>query len=130
MLLVAAMLLASTTPFADDVTGADRILCTAIQAARCSVDDDCWSGPPWSWNIPQFIEIDFSKKQLGTTQASGENRVTPIKHMERHDGFVFVQGVEGGRAFSFVINEATGALSVAVASQDGTTSVLGACTTR
>jgi len=41
-----------------------------------------------------------------------------------------LQGVEGGRAFSFVISEATGSLSVAVATKDGATTVIGACTPR
>jgi len=128
--VILTMLLASTTLPADDLVGADKVLCTAVQATRCSVDEDCWTGPPWSWNIPQFIEVDFKKKQLSTTEASGENRVTPIKNLERNAGIVYLQGVEGGRAFSFVIEESTGALSVAVATKLGTTSVLGACTPR
>jgi hypothetical protein len=94
------------------------------------MDDDCWTGPPWTWNIPQFIEIDFKTKQLSTTAASHENRVTPIKNLEREDGMIYLQGVEGGRAFSFAIDEATGDLTVAVAMRGGTTSVLGSCTPR
>jgi hypothetical protein len=129
-LLILVLLLASATVSADDLTGADKLLCTSVQAARCSLDEDCWTGQPWTWNIPQFIEIDFAKKQLGTTEASGENRVTPIKNLERKDGVIYLQGVEGGRAFSFVIVEATGSLAVAVATEGGTTSVLGACTPR
>lgn len=130
MLFVLTLLLASTALPAEDVAGADRILCTAVQATRCSMNDDCWTGQPWNWNIPQFIEIDFKKKELSTTAASHENRVTPIKNLERKDGIIYLQGVEGGRAFSFVIVEATGSLAVAVATEGGTTSVLGACTPR
>ena len=131
-LLVLALLLAtaSATAWADDLTGADKLLCTAMQATRCSVDDDCWTGPPWSWNIPQFIEIDLKKKQLSTTEASGEARVTPIKNLMREHGVIYIQGIEGGRAFSFVIDEMTGSLSVAVAVKGGTTAVFGACTPR
>jgi len=128
--LILGLVLASTTLMADDLTGADRVLCTAIQATRCSADDECRTGAPWDWNIPQFIEVDLKKKQLATTAASGENRVTPIKNLERNDGVLYLQGVEGGRAFSFVIDEVTGSLSVATASAAGTTMVLGACTPR
>jgi phage terminase large subunit-like protein len=38
----------------------------------CTSDGDCAAGNPWNWNIPQFIEVDLVKKQLGTTKASGE----------------------------------------------------------
>jgi hypothetical protein len=129
-LLPFVMLASFSILWADNVTGSAKILCTAVQAARCSVGEECRSAPPREWNIPQFIEVDFTKKQLATTEASGQNRVTPIKNLERHDGVIYLQGVEGGRAFSFVIVEATGSLAVAVAHEGGTTSVLGACTPR
>jgi hypothetical protein len=129
-LIVLALLLVSTAALADDLTGADKLLCTSIQATRCSMEDECASGPPWNWNIPQFIEVDLKKRQLNTTAASGENRVTPVKTVEREDGWIYLQGIEGGRAFSFVIAEDSGDLTVAVATAAGTTAVFGACTPR
>lgn len=125
-----AVILASTTLSADDLTGADKLLCTAVQATRCSMEDDCWTGPPWDLNVPQFIEIDLGKKQLSTTAASGENRLTPIESLKREAGVIYLQGIEGGRAFSFAIEEATGSMSVAVATKAGASTVLGACTPR
>jgi len=130
VIILFIVLLVSPMSWADEVASAEKILCTAIQATRCSMDDECSTGPPWTLNIPQFIEIDLKKKQLATTAASGENRVTPFKNLERVEGVMYLQGVEGGRAFSFVIDEATGSLSVAVATKTGTTTVLGACTPR
>ena len=127
--IVAALVL-STGARADDTSGADSILCSSAQATLCSADGSCDSGPPWNWNIPEFIEIDFKRKKLGTTEASGENRTTPIKNIERAEGTIFLQGIEQGRAFSFVIDEKTGMLSVAVARDGVTVSVFGACTPR
>ena len=126
-LLVAVLLLASPA-LADDLEGAGKILCTAVQATECPVDGDCTTRPPWALNVPQFIVVDLDGKMLATTEASGENRSTPIKHMEREDGTIYLQGVEGGRAFSFVIAEDTGKLTVAVATQMRAVSVFGACT--
>ena len=128
MALGGILLLASSPLLADDLSGANKLLCTAVQATICSPDGDCLIGPPWNWNIPQFIEIDLVRKKLNTTKASGENRSTPIKNMERNDGAIFLQGVEGGRAFSFVIDEETGMASIAVARDGITVSVFGACT--
>jgi len=128
--IVAALLAVglATPSAADDLTGTDKFLCTAMQATRCSPDAACTSGPPWNWNIPQFIEIDLGAKQLRTTKASGENRSTPTKNHERANGAVALQGIEGRLAFSFVIVQSTGEMAVAVATPDFTTSVFGACT--
>jgi hypothetical protein len=127
--VVAAALLCAAGPvLADDLHGLDRILCSAVTATVCMVNGECETDLPYNWNIPQFIEIDLVKKVLSTTRASGENRQTPAASLVRQDGWIYLQGVEGGRAFSFVIDETTGFASVAVARQGLTVSVFGACT--
>lgn len=113
---------------ADDLTGAERLLCTAVQTTVCSSEGTCSTEPPWNLNIPQFIEVDLKEKTLSTTAASGENRSTPIKNVEREAGLIYLQGVEDERAFSFVIAEADGMASIAVARDGLTVSVFGACT--
>jgi hypothetical protein len=128
LLLAASMTLASSALQADDLSGASDLLCTSVQATICYADGDCEIGAPWNWNVPQFIEIDLEQKTLSTTEASCENRATPIKSLEYSDGLIFLQGIENGRAFSFVIDEATGFASVAVARAGITVSVFGACT--
>jgi len=126
--LVLLITVVSTVALADDVKDSEGILCTAVQATVCYMEGDCEIGAPWSWNIPQFIEIDFAEKVLRTTRASGENRQTPFKNIEREAGLIFLQGVERGRAFSFTIEEDTGLASIAVARNGVTVSVFGACT--
>lgn len=79
-------------------------------------------------NIPDFIEVDLTAKVLKTTPASGENRKTPILHLEREAGIIYIQGVERERAFSIVITEKSGSLTAAVAREDDVVTVFGACT--
>ena len=112
----------------DDVTGKDRILCGAVHAAQCTPDGDCHTAPAWELNIPQFIEIDLKNKTVAATKASGENRSSPIGNVSREGGLIVFQGVQNGRAFSFVITESTGLASVTVAKEDMTVSIFGACT--
>jgi hypothetical protein len=127
-MLLLTLVMATTSGQADDLKGANRILCTSVQATLCELDGECEVGSPWLWNIPQFIEIDLVAKTLGTTQASGERRQTPIKNLEREARQIFLQGVEHGRAFSFAIDEETGMVSAAVASNGRTVAIFGACT--
>ena len=113
---------------ADDLTGQQELLCTAVQVNVCNDDGECTSDQPWNLNIPQFIEVNLKDKKLSTTKASGENRSTPVKNLERADGLIVVQGFENGRAFSFVITEKTGMLVASVAREGKVVAVFGACT--
>jgi hypothetical protein len=113
---------------ADDLTGATRLLCAASHVTRCYGRGDCESGPPSKWNMPSFIQVDFAKKTLSTPPASAEKRQSPISNLTRDQGQVFIQGTENGRAFSIVIVEATGLLSMAIALDGITVSVFGECT--
>lgn len=126
--LLALTTLTAGPTAADSLSGIDQFLCTAVEATVCAVDGECFSGAPWNWNIPQFIEVDLARKQLATTKASGEDRVTPIKYQQREGGIIFLQGVERGRAFSFVITEETGLVTAAVAREGISVGVFGACT--
>jgi hypothetical protein len=94
----------------------------------CTGDQECESGPPWAWNIPQFVEVDLETKMLSTTEASGENRTTPAEVLRREDGVIVIQGMELGRAFSIVVSENLGSMSASIAAEDLTVSVFGACT--
>ena len=100
---------------ADNVTGEDRMLCTIVEVNFCAPGGPCEQGPPWVWNVPDFIEIDLIDNELRTTKASGQNRKTPIRSISREDGDLVLGGVEQGRSFVFSIREDTGGLTVTVA---------------
>ncbi len=119
-LIVGAMLAMFTAMpvAADDLTGVDRFLCAPGEVTVCAIDGECTSGPPWEFNVPDFIEVDLEAGLLKTTEASEENRQTPILRIIREDGLIVLQGLEMGRAFSFNIEEASGTMT-AVAARNG-----------
>ena len=120
--------LSSHVVSADDLEGSDRFLCVPVQATLCIEDGECAVDLPWNVNIPQFIEVDLDAKLLATTAASGENRATPIDHLRRDDGNIIFHGYEMGRAFSWVIDEATGRVTATVATDGIAVAIFGACT--
>ena len=126
--LVGLLALPAPAVLADDLTGADRFLCTPIQATLCVEDGECAVDLPWNVNIPQFIEVDLEARRLATTAASGENRQTPIEHLRRVDGNIVFHGFEMGRAFSWVIDEASGRVTAAIATDGISVAIFGACT--
>ena len=126
--LLAALVFSALAVSADDLTESSRVLCAPVQATVCVEDGECAVDLPWNVNIPQFIEVDLETKRLATTAASGLNRETPIEHLNRTDGIIVFHGFEMGRAFSWVISEQTGHVTVAVATDGLAVSVFGACT--
>jgi hypothetical protein len=120
-------LLAVSTANADSLVGVDRMICSAAQAQICLENGECYSATPWELSVPDFVVVDTKKKTVSTTKASELNRSTDADVL-RVDGLIYLQGIDGGRAFSFVIDEATGRLTVGVSRDGMTVTVFGACT--
>ena len=119
---------ACSAALADNLENSDRMLCSASTIQVCYEEGDCYDIRPWEVNVPQFVVIDVKKKTLSTTKSSDENRSTAIRTLEREDGKIYLQGIEAGRAFSYVIDEATGFVTVSVSSDGLAVAVFGACT--
>jgi hypothetical protein len=112
---------------ADDVSDSHKLLCSTARLTICFENSDCMDVDPWELDVPQFVLIDLKKKTVSTTRASGEDRSSEVQTSSDETEF-FLQGVENGRAFSFVIDQATGLLTAAISSDGATISVFGACT--
>lgn len=98
-----------------------------FEAVAATVDG-CTDDTPDGALIPQFVIVDLGTKILSTTAASGQKRSTPIESLRRDGGLIVLQGLENGRAFSFVIAEKSGAASVAIAREELILAVSAACT--
>lgn len=114
--------------WADDLTGEDEFLCASASVIVCFDYGVCESATPWELDVPQFINVDLDKRSLSTTKASGEDRTTKVDTVNRSDDKIYLQGIDRGRAYTFVIDEETGFLTVAVVRDDLTVTVFGACT--
>ena len=127
-IIVLAGLLLAGTAYADPLTGVNRFVCAASQVQICLEGDSCYAASPWELGVPEFVVIDLKKKSISTTKASEGKRSTTFSKPIKEEGKIFFQGFEGGRAFSFVVHEATGYMSAAVARDGMVISVFGACT--
>jgi hypothetical protein len=126
--IACAGLLASGMTLAENLEGTDKFLCAAAQVQICFETGECFAAAPWELSMPDFVVIDTKKKSVSTTKASGENRSTQFTSVEKSDGTFFLQGLEGQRLFSFVIEESTGHMTVAIVRDGFSVNVFGVCT--
>lgn len=123
-----AIMLAAGIAQAEDLRGADRFLCSMLEATVCFADSACLVLPPEELNIPQFIVVDARAGKLETTEASAEQRETKADTVVRGDQRIKLQGHEAGRTFSLLINELTGRATFASAADERGVIVFAACT--
>ena len=123
-----AIFLFAGSAAADDVSGAEKLLCTTLEVQVCVETLGCQPFDSESLNIPRFIHVDAERRRLSTTEASGENRETIASTLTRENGQIVLQGVEQGRAYSLFIHESTGMASFAAAAEGRSTTVFAACT--
>ncbi len=128
LMMAFAGLLIGGLASADDISGVNEIICAATQVQICIENDTCYATTAAELDVPNFVVINIKKKTISTTEASNLNRSTAFTSVVREDGLIYLQGIEGGRAFSFVIDEATGLMTVAVSRDGLAVSVFGACT--
>jgi hypothetical protein len=113
---------------ADNLDGVTEMVCAPAQVHICIENDTCYSAAPAELGVPDFVIIDTKKKTISTTKSSYQNRTTPFTSVTRDEGLIYLHGIEGERSFSFVIDEETGRMTVAVARDGISVSVFGACT--
>jgi len=118
----------STPLVAESIVGADKFICAVIVQEVCASDEPCTDGgPAWDTKIPEFLEFDLEQETVGTTSASGEGRINKV-NLRRDGGLIIMQAYELGKAFSLVVNEATGILTASVTSDGEVITVFAACT--
>ena len=121
-------ILACSMAIAENLEGTDELLCAAGNAQICFENGECFPVAPWELGIPDFVVIDTKAKSISTTKASGENRTSPFSSVDRSDGLIHLQGREGHRVFSFVIEEASGHMTAAIVRDGFSVTVFGVCT--
>jgi hypothetical protein len=78
-------------------------------------------------NIPKWITVDAKKKKLSGTDSDGEEESTAIDSVKLNDGQTILQGAEGGRAWSMVIDQMTGDMTIAIAGDETGFVLFGVC---
>ena len=72
--------------------GSVPLVCVPLAVTECGVEGECQKGTPQSVNLPQFFSVDFKTM---TIRAVEQNRESAIKAVDRVNGKMILQGVQG-----------------------------------
>lgn len=121
-LCAAALLGCSAAAWA---AGSQNLLCAPTDVAECDHAARCERVSASEVDLPPFVRIELGKKRLVSVTAP--ERVTAIENVREHDGLTILQGAENGRAWSLVVDQASGRLTGSVTDGEGAFALFGAC---
>ncbi len=107
----------------DSYDGTKPLLCASIESIICERGEPCEKDLPERVGAPQFMRVDFSKKEI-----IGPVRTTAIRLLEKTDGQLMLQGFELGMGWTFAIDRANGKMMATLIGAEAAFVVFGACT--
>jgi hypothetical protein len=123
-LIFFGLFVAVSPAFAEDAfDGTKPLLCASVEALDCDPGVTCERGIPEIMGAPQFLRIDFTKKEI-----AGPERTAKIRSMEKDDDQIVLQGYEIGLGWTLAIDRVTGTMRITFAGSDASFIIFGACT--
>ena len=127
--LASGLLLAATAVSAQGVDVSKPIICAATEVVGCETSGNCVRDTPDGFNLPVIFKIDLANKVAESVRAGGEQRSSAIASVADVRGVSILQGTDEAVAWSLVMDQATGRMTVASAHDGIAYSVFGTCVT-
>ena len=124
LLAAAALALAPATARAAGIDGTKPLVCDLVDAAQCDGAATCTGVTPAEIDLPGPVHVDFAGKRL---HSADDQRSSPIVSMEAQETQLLLQGHDGGRAWTMVIDRASGHLSATLTDVEDVFVLAGAC---
>ena len=118
---------------AADFDGSEPLLCSFGQVVECDGGSDCAAVTHDSVDAPDFLKLDFRKKQVVSTTAGEDGPPDDIEKITNLSTHLVVQGVQGTASgdtlgWSMSINHQTGHMVLTGAGENAGFVIFGACT--
>ena len=114
---------ASIAAAEDSFDGTKTLLCASLEAMDCTPGEQCEKGLPEEIGAPQFLRIDFAKKEI-----TGPKRTTVIRQMDKSDEQLTLQGYEVGMGWTLALDRFTGKMTVTFSGSEQAFVIFGVCT--
>ena len=126
--LLGMMLCVSVAANAGSKTdGSSNLLCASFSITACVDGITCANGEARTFDMPEFMWVDFKKKSIHADYDSEKTADSPFKNFQSTDKQLIIQGVENNHGWSMAISKETGRMSLAVVGEEVTFTMFGAC---
>jgi hypothetical protein len=122
---IALLALAPGAVRGEPLDASKPLLCSISEAAECDGVAACVDVTLEQIDLPPLWRVDFAGKQLSSQDGQ---RSSPIAALETQDAVLLLQGHQGARGWTLVIERATGHLSASAADAEGVFALAGSCT--
>ena len=108
---------------AGDFDGSKLLICAPVEAMDCGPGEGCSKERPEDVGAPNFLRIDFANKVI-----VGPKQTTPILLMDKSDDQILLQGKELGYAWTLVLDQESGTMTVTLVNREAAFVLFGPCT--
>jgi len=122
-IVVALALMTSGAAAAGDFDGSKLLICAPVEAMDCGPGEGCSKERPEDVGAPNFLRIDFANKVI-----VGPKQTTPILLMDKSDDQILLQGKELGYAWTLVLDQESGTMTVTLVNREVAFVLFGPCT--
>ena len=112
---------------AADFDGSENMLCAVQEVRSCMPFSECEQTPPDTVGVPDFLEVEFDKKQISDTLDNRDERKTGIERQKITKTGLYLQGHED-YAWTMAIARKSGRFSLTAIESDYAFVIFGACT--
>lgn len=130
LLMVTLVALTSFNSFAyaEMLNDSSNIVCSSVDVIACHHNANCVNGSSRSFDLPDFMFVNFKDKSISAKNHAGKKFVSPIKNFEVTESQLIIQGIENHRGWNAAIDRESGRLSVSSVGDEVSIMIFGACT--
>ena len=122
-IVAALVLMTSGATAAGDFDGSKLLICAPVEAMDCAPGEGCAKERPEDAGAPNFLRIDVANKVI-----VGPKQTTPILLMDKSDDQILLQGKELGYAWTLVLAQDSGTMTVTLVNREAAVVLFGSCT--
>ena len=108
---------------AGDFDGSKLLICAPVEALDCAPGEGCVKERPEDVGAPNFLRIDVANNVI-----VGPKQTTPILLMDKSDDQILLQGKELGYAWTLVLAQDSGTMTVTLVNREAAFVLFGSCT--